>query len=154
MPYGFVDQELSSPIRFPSPAGDYCFIYDCENREPGDARTTRMVDAEYFHAGLAHPWTVFGVDRAAAAMSDMGSDRPSTNLYDPSWLTDQVRQWRVMVESVFGDGVPGTPPSPKGPRSAKSDGARATGVPGLKCIVARHGGSKFDLNDWEVAEPW
>ena len=25
------------PIRLPTPAGDYCFIYDCENREPGDA---------------------------------------------------------------------------------------------------------------------
>src|SRR5262249_11498468 len=41
MPFGFVDQDLSNPVRFPTAAGDYCFIYDCENREPADARPTR-----------------------------------------------------------------------------------------------------------------
>ena len=33
-PYGFLDQGLSSPIRLPTPAGDYCYVFDIENREP------------------------------------------------------------------------------------------------------------------------
>ena len=40
-PTGSSTRTCPSPIRFPTPAGDYCFITDCENREPGDTRPTR-----------------------------------------------------------------------------------------------------------------
>ena len=99
MPFGFVDQELSIPIRQPTPAGDYCFIFDCENREPADARPTRAVDSDYFRAGLAHPWHVWGIDNASAVASNYGAYGPAVDPYAPAmWIVDQVRQWRKLVE--------------------------------------------------------
>ena len=101
MPFGFVDQELSSPIRQPTPAGDFCFIFDCENREPADARPTRALDSDYFRAGLAHPWHVWGIDNASAVASNLGGYGPPVDPYAPAmWIVDQVRQWRKLVEST------------------------------------------------------
>jgi NAD(P)-binding Rossmann-like domain len=54
-PYGFLDQGLSSPIRMPTPAGDYCYIFDIENREPADTRALRILDADYCQRSLPHP---------------------------------------------------------------------------------------------------
>jgi NAD(P)-binding Rossmann-like domain len=54
-PYGFLDQGLSSPIRMPTPAGDYCYVFDIENREPADTRTLRNLDAQYCDESLPHP---------------------------------------------------------------------------------------------------
>ncbi|BBX93006.1 FAD-dependent oxidoreductase [Mycolicibacterium boenickei] len=54
-PYGFLDQGLSSPIRMPTPAGDYCYIFDVENREPADTRALRILDSEYCMQSLPHP---------------------------------------------------------------------------------------------------
>ena len=54
-PYGFLDQSLSSPIRMPTPAGDYCYIFDLENREPADTRPLRNLDARYVAESLPHP---------------------------------------------------------------------------------------------------
>ncbi len=46
-PYGFLDQGLTTPVRMPSPAGDYCYVMDLENREPLDTRALRNIDADY-----------------------------------------------------------------------------------------------------------
>ena len=46
---------LSSPIRMPSPAGDYCYVFDIENREPAETRALRILDAAYCEQGLPHP---------------------------------------------------------------------------------------------------
>ena len=54
-PYGFLDQGFSSPIRMPSPAGDYCYVFDIENREPLETRNLRNLDSEYCLACLPHP---------------------------------------------------------------------------------------------------
>ena len=31
----------------PSPAGDYCYVMDLENREPLDTRALRNIDSQY-----------------------------------------------------------------------------------------------------------
>lgn len=54
-PYGFLDQGLSSPIRMPTPAGDYCYVFDIENREPADTRLLRMLDSKFCEQSLPHP---------------------------------------------------------------------------------------------------
>lgn len=54
-PYGFLDQNLSSPIRMPTPAGDYCYIFDLENREPADTRPLRNLDSRYAAQSMPHP---------------------------------------------------------------------------------------------------
>jgi hypothetical protein len=54
-PYGFLDQGLSSPIRLPTPAGDYCYVFDIENREPADTRALRVLDSKYCQQSLPHP---------------------------------------------------------------------------------------------------
>jgi uncharacterized protein with NAD-binding domain and iron-sulfur cluster len=54
-PYGFLDQGLSSPVRLPTPAGDYCYVFDIENREPADTRALRTLDTRYCLEGLPHP---------------------------------------------------------------------------------------------------
>jgi uncharacterized protein with NAD-binding domain and iron-sulfur cluster len=157
MPYGFVDQELSVPIRLPTPQGDYCFIYDCENREPGDARPTRLVDAEYFHHGLEHPWTLSGLDQAAVAASDLGSPATASSLLDPLWIIEQLRQWRNVVETIFATAPPpqAQPEADGGPRRPdRHDRRRHEAVPeptpqepsigALTCVSAQPGASKTD----------
>jgi uncharacterized protein with NAD-binding domain and iron-sulfur cluster len=112
MPFGFVDQELSSPIRFPTPAGDYAFVFDCENREPSDARPTRLVDSDCWSQGLPHPWTMSGIDQAAIAAANVGPSGAYTNFYDPSWMIECVRQWRQVIETMSTPtGPPGQPDS-------------------------------------------
>jgi NAD(P)-binding Rossmann-like domain len=54
-PFGFLDQGMSSPIRMPTPAGDYCYVFDIENREPADTRALRILDSEYCQRSLPHP---------------------------------------------------------------------------------------------------
>jgi hypothetical protein len=108
LPFGFVDQELSSPIRQPTPAGDYCFIFDCENREPADARPNRLLDEDYVRAGLPHPWQVWGIDNAAAVASSLGGGYGGDDPSDPTlWIIDQLRQWRRLVETIYGDSAHG-----------------------------------------------
>ncbi|MEO3760792.1 FAD-dependent oxidoreductase [Mycobacterium sp. B14F4] len=54
-PYGFLDQGLTIPVRMPSPAGDYCYVVDMENREPLDTRPLRNLDAQYHQQSRPHP---------------------------------------------------------------------------------------------------
>ena len=60
LPYGFLDQGFSSPIRLPTPAGDYCYVFDIENREPYETRTLRNLDSQYCLASQPHPIGSFG----------------------------------------------------------------------------------------------
>jgi uncharacterized protein with NAD-binding domain and iron-sulfur cluster len=57
-PFGFLDQGLSSPIRLPTPAGDYCYVFDIENREPADTRTLRTLDSDCCQRSLPPPWDI------------------------------------------------------------------------------------------------
>lgn len=54
-PYGFLDQGMSSPMRMPTPAGDYCYVFDIENREPADTRALRDLDSSLCEQSLPHP---------------------------------------------------------------------------------------------------
>ena len=121
MPFGFVDQELSSPIRQPTPAGDYAFIFDCENREPADARHTRALDSKYFRAGLAHPWLILGIDNASAISSSLSAHGPAVDPYASTlWMVDQVREWRKLVETAYAE--PEDAPGPgHGPPESLAD---------------------------------
>ena len=55
-PYGFLDQGFSSPIRLPTPAGDYCYVFDVENREPADTRALRTLDSKLCEQSLPCPF--------------------------------------------------------------------------------------------------
>jgi uncharacterized protein with NAD-binding domain and iron-sulfur cluster len=55
-PYGFLDQGMSTPIRMPTPAGDYCYVFDLENREPADTRVIRNLDSKLCEQSLPHPF--------------------------------------------------------------------------------------------------
>ena len=59
-PYGFLDQGFSTPVRMPSPAGDYCFVFDIENREPLDTRPCATSTRSYCRASLPHPLDTAG----------------------------------------------------------------------------------------------
>jgi hypothetical protein len=39
----------------PTPAGDYCYVFDIENREPADTRALRNLDTELSQRSLPHP---------------------------------------------------------------------------------------------------
>ena len=122
LPDTFMDQELSTPIREPTPAGDYCFIFDIENREPADARPTRLLDSAYFDSGLPHPWQVWGIDNASAVASSYGAGGPTIDLYQSTgWIVEQVRQWRKLVEAVT-PRVDAEEAGPGAPAAAESDG--------------------------------
>jgi hypothetical protein len=56
VPFGFLDQSGSVAVRIPTPLGDYCFVFDIENREPLDTRATRVLDGNACVQGLPHPW--------------------------------------------------------------------------------------------------
>nr|WP_319445743.1 MULTISPECIES: NAD(P)-binding protein [unclassified Mycobacterium] len=68
-PYGFLDQGLSSPVRFPTPAGDYCYVFDIENREPADTRALRNLDSKYCLASLPHPLDTLAAPAVGAPTS-------------------------------------------------------------------------------------
>jgi hypothetical protein len=149
MPFGFVDQELSIPIRFPTPAGDYCFVYDCENREPSDARPTRLLDAEYFMQGFPHPWTMSGLDQAAALTAGVGSYGAPTNIYDPGWMIEQLRQWRQIVDNVYGRAPAPAAPAPD-PKAAERRSPRNAG---FRCRSAVFPDGEGVKPRWSVARP-
>lgn len=81
-PYGFLDQGLTTPVRMPSPAGDYCYVMDLENREPLDTRTLRNIDAGYH---LATPLT-----GGTQMTSPMDHNQP---------LLAYLQAWRQLLEA-------------------------------------------------------
>ena len=49
VPFGFLDQSGNVAVRIPTPLGDYCFVFDIENREPLEFRSARIKDGDRFH---------------------------------------------------------------------------------------------------------
>ena len=49
----------------PSPAGDYCYVFDIENREPLDTRALRNLDTRFVQDSLPHPMDPPGEPPAA-----------------------------------------------------------------------------------------
>ncbi len=114
-PYGFVDQGLTTPVRMPSPAGDYCYVMDLENREPLDTRTLRNIDADYNPA------------------TPSAGGRPMTSPMDYNQhLLAYLQAWRQLLETSAAmtsgwpfppgmPGIPGMPPMPPGSGGGAAD---------------------------------
>ena len=103
MPFDFIDQGLSVPVRLPSPAGDYCFVFDLENREPLETRSLRNLDSQYCQRELPHP-----LDVQAMTQSPPGGGPSMTNppLDYTGQLLSYLQAWRQFLEEASAS-VPG-----------------------------------------------
>ncbi|MGV9798301.1 FAD-dependent oxidoreductase [Mycobacterium sp. NPDC003449] len=113
-PYGFLDQGLSSPVRMPSPAGDYCYVFDLENREPADTRPLRSLDSRYSLESLPHP--LDPLDAVAGGASTLpfvpGGLSMTTPSDDPGrQLFGYLAAWRQYLEQAMGGALPPAPPA-------------------------------------------
>lgn len=100
-PYGFLDQSLSSPIRMPTPAGDYCYVFDVENREPADTRALRILDSEYCLQSIPHPFEAFTAVPPVIPTSTPTSSGglPMSSPLDPNhMLLAHLRAWRQLID--------------------------------------------------------
>ena len=90
-------EHMTGPVRHPTARGDYCFVFDIENREPMDFRPTRLLDRRYFFDDRQHPWDLaWG---RALAMDDFSSLNPLSPAYLER-LVDQLRDWRSLLEGL------------------------------------------------------
>jgi hypothetical protein len=118
-PYGFLDQGFSSPIRMPSPAGDYCYVFDIENREPLETRNLRNLDSEYCLACLPHPLDSSGANPIGAPVFPVHSN-PGGQPMMPSptdhgqQLLAHLQAWRQYLEQAVG-GMTATQQPPAAP---------------------------------------
>lgn len=117
-PFGFLDQGFSSPVRQPSPAGDYCFVFDIENREPLDTRALRDLDSQYWLAGLPHPLDLPVPGAPEMPVPPIPGGPPMTaspNDYT-SQLLVHLQAWRRYLEQAGcptpAGTAPRTPPTP------------------------------------------
>jgi hypothetical protein len=110
-PFDFLDQGYSAPVRQPTPAGDYCYVFDIENREPIDARGMRNLDAEYFAVGLRHPLdTLTWPDLAPSGGTPMSTPDDYTGQ-----LLAYLQAWRSYLEQLAQSAAIPTPPMPSWP---------------------------------------
>jgi hypothetical protein len=106
LPYGFIDQGFSSPIRLPTPAGDYCYVFDVENREPYETRRLRNLDGQYCLASLPHPIDFAGaipgsqVFPAPSILGGKPMTSPSTDYAQQ--LHAYLQAWRQYLEQTVG----------------------------------------------------
>lgn len=113
-PYGFLDQGYSSPVRMPTPAGDYCYVFDVENREPADTRALRILDARYCEESLPHPLdTPLEPWDAQPVPSNIGGPNMSYPMTPPptdynQQLLAYLQVWRQLLEHSM-TLIPGLP---------------------------------------------
>ena len=105
MPFGFVDQGFSVPVRMPSPAGDYCFVFDLENREPLETRALRNLDSQYCQRGLPHPLDVPPMPQSPPAGGTLMTNPP---LDYTGQLLSYLQAWRQFLAEASAS-VPGPP---------------------------------------------
>ncbi|MDH6198750.1 uncharacterized protein with NAD-binding domain and iron-sulfur cluster [Mycobacterium frederiksbergense] len=110
LPYGFLDQGLSSPVRMPSPAGDYCYVFDVENREPADTRPLRVLDSQYCRESLPHPLDIVTDTPLGITVPPFPGGQPMTTPpVDPSQqLFAYLQAWRQYLEQALGGVAPGS----------------------------------------------
>lgn len=107
LPFGFVDQGFSVPVRQPSPAGDYCFVFDVENREPLETRELRNLDSSYTLAALPHPLDLPGPPGPAAAPPPLAGGPPMTSPNDyTGQLLSYLQAWRQYLEQATATAMP------------------------------------------------
>ena len=123
MPYGFVDQELSSPDPIPD-AAPATTASSTTARTGSRATPGRraLLDAEYFAQGHRAPVDTLG-PRPGSGHRVRPRDQPSDGraCYDPVWIIEQLRQWRHVVETMFGDA-----PRRRQAQTADANGRRTT----------------------------
>ena len=95
-PYGFLDQGLSSPIRLPTPAGDYCYVFDIENREPADTRPLRTLDSQLCQQSLPHPLDTPAASPIPLLAGGQQMFTPTTD-YNQQ-LLGYLQTWRQLLE--------------------------------------------------------
>lgn len=116
-PFGFLDQGLSSPIRMPTPAGDYCYVFDIENREPADTRALRILDSRFCEWSLPHPLDV-GAPTSFIPPPAGGQEMfgPTTDYnqqllaYLQAWR-ELLERWTAMSAATPSPAAPFTPPA-------------------------------------------
>ncbi|OBK01556.1 NAD(P)-binding protein [Mycobacterium sp. 1245852.3] len=102
-PFGFLDQGLSSPIRFPTPAGDYCYVFDCENREPADTRLLRNIDSKFCEQSLPHPLDIPAALSFGAPPSPIPTFTGGQKMFTPTadsnqQLLNYLQAWRQILD--------------------------------------------------------
>lgn len=117
-PYGFLDQGLSSPIRMPTPAGDYCYVFDIENREPADTRPLRILDTQLCQQSLPHPLDTPAVPPIPQLLGGQQMFTPTTDYnqqmfaYLQAWQ-HLLQQWTTMAAGLSSPAAPSAmPPMP------------------------------------------
>jgi hypothetical protein len=104
IPFGFLDQGYSSPVRFPSPAGDYCFVFDVENREPLETRELRDKDADAFQDGRPNPWDTSPLQAVLSTLTTspylQGVPLMIPESDYSSQLLAYLKAWRQYLEEV------------------------------------------------------
>ncbi len=116
-PFGFIDQGSLTPVRMPSPAGDYCYVFDIENREPLETRFLRELDSQYWLQSLPHPLDISVPTPVGASTSPVPSlpgGLPMTT--SPTDYTQQLlaylQAWRQYLEHGAGVIAPAQPLPP------------------------------------------
>jgi uncharacterized protein with NAD-binding domain and iron-sulfur cluster len=110
-PFGFIDQGFSSPIRMPSPAGDYCYVFDIENREPADTRALRALDSQYCRASLPHPLdTPVPPSAGGSQMTTSPTDHNQQLLAYLQVWQQLLEQTMTMLGGLSGMATPGVMP--------------------------------------------
>ncbi|WP_019971900.1 FAD-dependent oxidoreductase [Mycobacterium sp. 141] len=116
-PYDFLDQGYSSPVRMPSPAGDYCYVFDIENREPADARPLRILDGQYCQEALPHPLDTV-TPPPLTPVPPIPGGQPMTQPTMPPdpglQLLSYLQSWRQYLQQAGLGGPGGSLPSPAG----------------------------------------
>jgi hypothetical protein len=101
-PFGFLDQGYSSPIRMPSPAGDYCYVFDIENREPAETRLLRFLDSYYCANSLPHPLDSPAAVPAGAFTPPVHPSAGGQSMTSPLEYNQQLlaylQVWRQLLE--------------------------------------------------------
>lgn len=106
-PFGFLDQGLSSPVRMPSPAGDYCYVFDIENREPLDTRALRNLDSRYCLESLPHPLDAPDTPLVPPLVGGHAMTTPPAD--HGQQLLAYLQAWRQYLEQAAGAMPPGLP---------------------------------------------
>ena len=122
VPFGFLDQGYSSPVRLPSPAGDYCFVFDVEDWEPFEAREMRDHDAAKFEAaecpaGRSNPCDPATLLVGAAPGPPVTSSQGASMTDYAAQLLGHLQAWRHYLEQLAPTGPMPTMPTmpPTGP---------------------------------------
>ena len=141
-PYGFLDQGFSSPIRMPSPAGDYCYVFDIENREPLETRDLRNLDSEYCLACLPHPLdspvaNPIGVPAFPVHSNPGGQPMMPSPADHGQQLLAYLQAWRQHLEQTVG-----------GTTAKQHPPAAAWGMPSRAADASRRRCAYADSADW------